>query len=92
MDIVKNIPILIKGFEYYLSNNQKDNKSILLIIAPHHRRNSKLYDKEHKKIINILKSSKFKNKIFLFTENLSIQELKILYKFANIFFSTSLYD
>ncbi len=91
MDFVKRIPLLIEGFEKYLEI-YNDTVSTLTIIAPHHRKESDVYKNENELIVNLVNNSAYKDRIFLSSENLSSNKLKVLYKYAEMFVCPSLYD
>jgi trehalose-6-phosphate synthase len=92
MDFVKNIPLLIQGFEQYLEQNTLNKKLELIIIAPHHRKDSTLYCSEAEKIFNLVKKSKYKKRIHLTHDYFEANELKILFKYTDIFICPSTFD
>lgn len=92
MDFVKNIPLTIKGFERYLKDNPKDINSNLILIAPHHRKNSIVYVEEENLIQSLVMSSPYKDRIYLTHEYFSADQLRILFKFVDIFVCASTFD
>ncbi|MDQ3099488.1 MAG: trehalose-6-phosphate synthase [bacterium] len=92
MDFVKNIPLSIQGFEKYLEGNPEDSQLDLILIAPHHRKDSDVYIAETTKIKTLVEQSKFRDRIHLTHEYFNADELRILFKFANAFVCPSTFD
>ncbi len=92
LDFVKNIPSIIKGFECYLKTCIKKLELHLLIIAPPHRQNSSIYQSEQIVISNLVTNSPYKDRIHLTYERLNIEELKIIYKYCDMFVVGSMFD
>ncbi|MEA5418053.1 trehalose-6-phosphate synthase [Spirulina sp. CCNP1310] len=91
LDFVKNIPLTIQGFEYYLKNHPNSN-SHLLIIAPHHRESSEIYQDEERSISSILSRLSCKSRVHVIHRRFNREELKVLYKFCHMFILASRFD
>jgi trehalose-6-phosphate synthase len=92
LDFVKNIPLAISGFEGYLKANKDDKDLNLLLIASHHRRDSLVYQGEEKIINNMVDRSPYKQRIFLTHEYFDASELRLIFKYADIFVCPSTND
>ena len=91
LDFVKNIPVLIKAFNKMMKCTNEEN-IYLIIVAPHHRKNSAVYQAEENIINELVKNSEFYSHIKVTNELFSRNELKILYRYSNIFVMSSDYD
>ncbi len=89
LDFVKNIPLLLDAIKL-VANTSTNVK--LLIVAPHHRRDSKLYKEEELKILRKFESLNENSVAYMSNRNWSSDELKILYHFSDIFVLPSTYD
>lgn len=92
MDFVKNIPLSIKGFEKYLANNPHDKELFLILIAPHHRKDSNVYIEEEKMIKNLVEQSLYKERILLTHDYFEANELRVLFKYVDVFVCPSTFD
>lgn len=91
LDFVKNIPLTMQGFEHFIEK-YPDSNSRLLIIAPHHRKDSEVYQHEEKIISNVFSHLSCRNRIHLVHQRFSREELMTLYKFSDMLISASRFD
>lgn len=91
MDFVKRVPLLIKGYEKYMYKNP-DSSTELYIVAPYHRQDSIVYRDENDLITTLVRESDFSKRIHIIHNNLSSVELKLLFKYADVFVCPSTYD
>lgn len=92
MDFVKNIPLSIRGFEKYLRQHPEDSQLELVLIAPHHRKDSNIYIAEANKIKKLVDNSEFKSKIHLTHDYFNAEELRVLFKYSEVFVCPSTFD
>jgi trehalose-6-phosphate synthase len=91
MDFVKRVPLLIEGYEKYRRKNPNSSAE-LYIVAPYHRHDSLVYRNENDLIITLTKKSDFSKNIHITHNNLSSAELRLLFKYADVFVCPSTYD
>ncbi len=91
MDFVKRLPLLIEGFELYLDNTA-DNITNLLLFAPHHRPDSSVYKKENKHIKQMVRASRYKDRIFLTHNHTESADLRTIFTYADMFVCPSKHD
>ncbi|MBN1313150.1 MAG: trehalose-6-phosphate synthase [Anaerolineae bacterium] len=92
LDFVKNIPLVVRGFESYLRLKGSDISSHLLIIASQHRKDSKVYIDEERCIRDAISQSPFGENISVSYRRFDRHELKILYKYSDAIVVGSRYD
>lgn len=93
LDFVKNIPLIIKGFENFLSKKETSKSSPqLIVIAPHHRQESRIYQLEHELINNAIAQSPYQQHMSISHRRFTRKELKILYKYSDALIIGSRFD
>ncbi|UII31045.1 trehalose-6-phosphate synthase [Fulvivirga ulvae] len=90
LDFVKKIPLLLKAMSIIEKEHMLNIK--LMILAPHHRKNSRFYQQEEAKIQKHLDELERSDQVFLSHKLLSREELVVLYKFADLFILPSTND
>lgn len=89
MDFVKKIPLLLKALKMI---EHKLSSVKLMILAPHHRRESKFYQQEELRVYDLVNELHTDELVYISHDNLTKKQLKILYKYADLFILPSTFD